>query len=133
MYNLIKTIALASIVIFSTGLVSGNVSANSLENNISIEKLVETLPSSERDSSRQALLRLYDEAKKYSVDFELKSVSFNTDFDDEMSTMSASCTVRATVRILRQEAEVSPTAPTSTEAYDMLGELIGQRSEERRV
>lgn len=126
MYNLIKTIALASIVIFSTGLVSGNVSANSLENNISIEKLVETLPSSERDSSRQALLRLYDEAKKYSVDFELKSVSFNTDFDDEMSTMSASCTVRATVRILGQEAEVSPTAPTCTEAYDMLGELIGQ-------
>src|SRR5690554_8184120 len=94
MYNLIKTIALASIMIFSTGLVSGNVSANSLDNNISIEKLVETLPSSERDSSRQALLRLYDEAKKYSVDFELKSVSFNTDFDDEMSTMSASCTVR---------------------------------------
>ncbi|WP_113907547.1 hypothetical protein [Aliidiomarina celeris] len=126
MYNFIKNIVLASIVIFSTGLVSCNVSANQLENKISIEKLVETLPSSERDSSRQALLRLHDEAKIYSIDFELKSVSLNTDFDDDMSTMSASCTVRATVRILGQEAEVSATAPTCTEAYDMLRELIGQ-------
>ena len=120
MYNFIKNIVLASIVIFSTGLVSCNVSANQLENKISIEKLVETLPSSERDSSRQALLRLHDEAKIYSIDFELKSVSLNTDFDDDMSTMSASCTVRATVRIRGQEAEVSATSPTCTEAYDML-------------
>lgn len=124
MYKFNKIIGLAAILIVSAGLVSSNVSAHQLKNDINIEKLVETLPSSERDSSRLALLRLHEEAKNHSVDLALKSVHFNTDFDDEMSTMSTTCTVIATVQILEQDAEVSATVPTCAEAYDMLSDLI---------
>lgn len=123
----IKKIGLLALTVFAFTLTSSNSTAMPLQDARELEKFVEVLPSSEQDSSRQALIQLYDAAQTYSIDFQLLSVSYNSEVGEGVSTMEegSSCTVRAKITIAGQEAEVTATAPTCVEAYQMLKDMFG--------
>lgn len=121
-----KYALLAMIFAFLPAFISTAVSAHTLKSTANIETFVELSPLNERNSAREALTQLYDLAKTNSIEFKLNSVNVNTEFNNEMSTASASCTINTTAKLLDQEAPVSATAATCIEAYDMLKELIGE-------